>query len=42
MKLFNVHNVYKMDNAVYDGELYLIATAVISIQKLIIAWYMEF
>ena len=33
---------YKMDNAEYDGELFGIVSAVISIQKLIIVWYIEF
>ena len=31
-----------MDHAGLDGELFRIASASVSIQKLIIVWYMEF
>ena len=31
-----------MDNAGPDGELFGIASAVVSIEKLIIEWYVEF
>ena len=42
MKQFNIQSAIKLDSAGCDGELFGIASAVISVQMLIIVWYMEF
>ena len=42
MKQFNIQSAIKLDNAGCDGEPFGIASAVISVQMLIIVWYMEF
>ena len=33
---------YTKDNAGHDGELFRIASAIVSIQTLIIVWYADF